>query len=121
MKADQTNCIRFSIPAQTAYNFQGEGMFEETLEDHFCAIISAELLHKNVPFNIDYNDFEVTDGFGIALRYNGEDCINLKKVIQQLFKSKFRLGLIVQKLTHGYWTEIYNDAKRTQYREFEEV
>jgi hypothetical protein len=110
--------FRFSIPTKTIYNFQGEGMYEETLEDHFRLIICDELLRKNRNFHFEYFAFEVKDGFGTELTYTGED-IDIKKVIQNLIKNRLRLGLVVQKFENGYFIEVYNDAHRMRYKEYE--
>ncbi|NME71075.1 hypothetical protein [Flammeovirga aprica] len=118
MKIENKKVLRFSIPIRTIYNFQGEGMYEETLEDHFRLIICEELIRKSIKHNFDYHAFEVKDGFGTELHYFGID-INLNVVIQNLIKNKFRLGLNVQKFENGYWVEKYNDAKRMKYKEFD--
>lgn len=110
--------VRFSIPLKTIFDFQGEDMYEETLEDHFRLIVCDELLRNHVSFQFDYNAFKVKDGFGIELKYQGPD-IDLIIVIQKLFKHKFRLGLIVQKFDKGKWIEVYNDSRRAKYKEFE--
>ncbi len=120
MNKNNEKRVRFSIPTKTIYDFQGEAMYEETLEDHFRLIICEELLRKAVNFHFDYHAFEVANGFGTELRYEGMD-IDLKNVIINLIKNKFRLGLIVQKLERGYWLEVYNDSKRTKYKEFDSV
>lgn len=120
MNKKNKQSIRFSIPNRTIYNFQGEGMYEDTLEDHFRLIICEELLRKNIKFDFNYHAFEVKDGFGTELQYEGID-INLRSIIQNLVKNKFRLGLIVQKFEKGYWVEKYNDSKRMEYKELDIV
>ncbi len=118
MHKENKKSLRFSIPTRTVFNFQGEGMHEETLEDHFKLIICEELLRKNIEFDFNYHAFEVKDGFGTELKYKGID-IDLTSVIQNLNKNKLRLGLIVQKFEDGYWVEKYNDSKRIKYKEFD--
>ncbi|WP_299890694.1 hypothetical protein [uncultured Lacinutrix sp.] len=118
MSKENIKSLRFSIPTRTIFNFQGEEMYEETLEDYFKLIICEELLRKSIWFDFNYHAFEVKDGFGTELKYKGMD-IDLTIVIQKLIKSKLRLGLIVQKFEDGYWIEKYNDAKRMKYKEFD--
>ncbi|MEC3907437.1 hypothetical protein VOI54_10435 [Tamlana sp. 2201CG12-4] len=118
MNKNNEKILRFSIPVRTIYNFQGEGMYEETLEDHFKLIICEELLNENIDFSFNYHAFDIKDGFGTELKYIGKQ-IDLKKVILNLIKNKFRLGLIVQRLDRGNWIEIYNDSHRMKYKEFD--
>ncbi|TCI90613.1 hypothetical protein [Tenacibaculum sp. M341] len=118
MNKENKKNLRFSIPMRTIFDFQGEGMYEETLEDHFRLIICDELLRKNIKFDFNYHTFEVKDGFGTELQYEGTD-IDLRNVIQNLIQNKFRLGLVVQKFENGYWTEKYNDSQRMKYKEFD--
>lgn len=110
--------IRFSIPMRTIFNYQGEGMYEETLEDHFRLIICEELLRNNIAFDFIYHAFEVEDGFGTELQYVGTD-IDLKRIIQKLIANKFRLGLTVHEFEEGHWIEKYNDSRRMLYKEFD--
>ncbi|WP_298508942.1 hypothetical protein [uncultured Kordia sp.] len=118
MNKENKKRLRFSIPTRTIFNFQGEGMYEETLEDHFRLIICEELLRKNIKFAFNYHAFEVKGGFGTELQYEGMD-IDLKSIVQNLIKNKLRLGLIVQKIENGHWVEKYNDVKRMKYKEFD--
>ncbi len=120
MNKENKKNLRFSIPMRTIFDFQGEGMYEETLEDHFRLIICDELLRKNIKFDFNYHAFEVKNGFGTELQYEGTD-IDLRNVIQNLIQNKFRLGLVVQKFENGYWTEKYNDSQRMKYKEFDIV
>lgn len=118
MSKGNKKSLRFSIPVKTIFDFQGEGMYEETLEDNFRLIICEELLRKNIMFDFNYYAFEVENGFGTELQYEGMD-IDLRNVIQTLIKNKFRLGLVVQKFENGCWIEKYNDAQRMKYKEFD--
>ena len=68
-------------------------------------------------YDFNYHAFEVKDGFGTELQYEGMD-IDLRNVIRNLIKNKFRLGLVVQKFENGYWAEKYNDSLRMKYKEF---
>lgn len=112
--------LRFSIPTKTIFNFQGEAMYEETLEDHFRLIICEELLRKNIKFDFNYHAFEVKNGFGTQLQYEGMD-IDLKNIIKNLIKNKLQLGLVIQQFEKGHWVEKYNDAKRMKYKEFDRL
>ncbi len=92
MNNQELNIYRFEIPFRTIANFQGEGMYEETLEDHFRSAICE-------PYKFNFHAFDVPNGFGMEF------------IIKKLVEMGFRLGLIVTKYSNKKWIDLYNDSR----------
>lgn len=106
--------FRFKIPFRTIANFQGEGMYEETLEDHFRYSICEPIRQKNIEYEFDFHAFDVPEGFGMELKTQSDD-FDMDSIIKKLVEMRFRLGLNVTKYSNGQWIDLYNDSRRTLY------
>jgi len=107
--------FRFKIPFRTIANFQEEGMYEETLEDHFRYSICEPIRQKNIQHEFDFHAFDVPEGFGMELKVQSDN-FDIDSIIKNLVKMGFRLGLIVTKYSDGSWIDLYNDSRRTLYK-----
>ncbi|MEO9533380.1 MAG: hypothetical protein ABJG68_10605 [Crocinitomicaceae bacterium] len=101
---------RLQIPVKTIFDFQGEGMYEETLENHFVYCIIKSLEEKAIDYKVDYHTFEAENEFCIELRLNIAR-FEEEIIVRNVKNEGLLNGLIVKKLEYGNWIEIYNNLK----------
>ena len=106
---DGCTIFRIEVPKKTIVDFQGEAVYEETLEDHLMYGLCEPIRVKQLSFKIDYNAFELQDGFGIEIvifsKNVEDDLINENSI-----EDRLRKGLIISRLKYGEWVHVYNDS-----------
>jgi len=100
---------RILIPKKTVYAFQGEGMYEETLEDEFVHPVLSSLIVDYVEHNFEYNAFEAEDTFGMELRVDSSR-FNDTRLIELLEGTGLVQGLILWRCEYGKWLKIYDSS-----------
>ncbi|HEY0681635.1 MAG TPA: hypothetical protein VGD45_04855 [Steroidobacter sp.] len=103
--------FRIQIPETTVYGFQGEGCYEETLEDHVMYSIVQPLREQYIQFEFTFHAFDVKDGFGMELRVDGSRLEGFS-IVDRL-EERLRSGVVVTQLQYGRWVVVHDDSRKS--------
>ncbi len=116
LKIPHEEVYTLSILAQTIYEFQGIGSYEETLEDHFRYALCEPLRASGIKYEFNFLESDRNDRFEMEFRVDGSlfDGSSIPLILK---KADLIFGLLVQKGEGDSRAEIYNDARRSRFPE----